>query len=277
MLRDTRDKHTFVEFCDEKNFTNGKKCNIIFLELNLIQARFVQNFFEKIKFSTQKNNKENKIGDDKNIKKYIYTNTFINAFTFIISISIFFITNFCYSNLDFLSQKASLKAGFTVNQNNIEASDIQTSNEISSNVQNQENIDNYIGQTRDRSENWYIEIPSISLKAEIQEGTTKEIMDKYVGHFEETQSWVGNIGLAAHNRGYKNNYFADIKKLKEGDIINYCYNNNIRKYVVTKQVIIEDTDWTYLEDTEENTLTLITCVENEPKYRRCVQATEDKQ
>ena len=176
-----------------------------------------------------------------------------------------------------MSQKASLKAGFTVNQNNIEASDIQTSNEISSNVQNQENIDNYIGQTRDRSENWYIEIPSISLKAEIQEGTTKEIMDKYVGHFEETQCWIGNIGLAAHNRGYENNYFADIKKLKEGDIINYCYNNNIRKYVVKKQVIIEDTDWTYLEDTEENTLTLITCVENEPKYRRCVQATEDKQ
>ena len=235
-----------------------------------------KNFFEKIKFSTQKNNKENKIGDDKNIKKYIYTNTFINVLTFIISISIFFIINFCYSNLDFLSQKASLKAGFTVNKNNIEASDIQTSNEINSNVQNQENIDNYIGQTRDRSENWYIEIPSISLKAEIQEGTTKEIMDKYVGHFEETQNWIGNIGLAAHNRGYENNYFADIKKLKEGDIINYCYNNNIRKYIVEKQVIIEDTDWTYLEDTEENTLTLITCVENEPKYRRCIQATEEK-
>ena len=101
-------------------------------------------------------------------------------------------------------------------------------------------------------------------------------MDKYVGHFEETQSWIGNIGLAAHNRGYENNYFADIKKLKEGDIINYCYNNKIRKYIVEKQVIIEDTDWTYLEDTEENTLTLITCVENEPKYRRCVQATEEK-
>lgn len=64
--------------------------------------------------------------------------------------------------------------------------------------------------------------------------------------------------------------------MKEGDIINYCYNNNIRKYVVKKQVIIEDTDWTYLEDTEENILTLITCVENEPKYRRCVQATEEK-
>lgn len=175
-----------------------------------------------------------------------------------------------------MSQKASLKAGFSVNQTNIESADIQTSNEINSNFQNQENIDNYINQTEDEGINWYIEIPSISLKAQIQEGTTKEVMDKYVGHFEETQNWIGNIGLAAHNRGYENNYFANIKKLKEGDTINYCYNNNIRKYIVEKQVIIKDTDWTYLENTEENTLTLITCVENEPKYRRCIQATEEK-
>ena len=217
------------------------------------------------------------MGDDINIKKYFYTDTFINVLTFIISISIFFIINFCFSGVEFLSQKASLKAGFSVNQNNVETSDIQNSNnKITSNSQNQENIDNYIGQTQNKSGNWYIEIPVISLKAEIQEGTTKEIMDKYVGHFEETSNWIGNVGLAAHNRGYENNYFANIKKLKEGDIINYCYNNTIRKYVVEKQTIITDTDWTYLEDTEENTLTLITCVENEPKYRRCVQAIEEK-
>lgn len=217
------------------------------------------------------------MGDDINIKKYFYTNTFINVLTFIITISIFFIINFCFSGVEFLSQKASLKAGFSVNQNNVKTSDIENSNnKITTNSQNQENIDNYIGQTQYKSGNWYIEIPVISLKAEIQEGTTKEIMDKYVGHFEETSNWIGNIGLAAHNRGYENNYFANIKKLKEGDIINYCYNNTVRKYVVEKKTIITDTDWTYLEDTEENTLTLITCVENEPKYRRCVQAIEEK-
>ncbi len=217
------------------------------------------------------------MGDDINIKKYFYTNTFINVLNFIITISIFFIINFCFSGVEFLSQKASLKAGFSVNQNNVKTFDIENSNnKITTNSQNQENIDNYIGQTQYKSGNWYIEIPVISLKAEIQEGTTKEIMDKYVGHFEETSNWIGNIGLAAHNRGYENNYFANIKKLKEGDIINYCYNNTVRKYVVEKQTIITDTDWTYLEDTEENTLTLITCVENEPKYRRCVQAIEEK-
>ena len=67
------------------------------------------------------------------------------------------------------------------------------------------------------TKSWYIEIPVISLNAEIAEGTTKEVMDDYIGHFEETEELEGNIGLAAHNRGYKNNYFAKIKTLKEGD------------------------------------------------------------
>ena len=99
-------------------------------------------------------------------------------------------------------------------------------------------------------------------------------MDKFVGHFEETSKTNGNIGLAAHNRGYENNYFSGLKKLKEGDKILYTYENYKKEYAVTKHVIIENTDWTYLEDTEENTITLITCVENEPKYRRCIQGEE---
>lgn len=38
--------------------------------------------------------------------------------------------------------------------------------------------------------------------------------------------------------------------------------------------VIEETNWSYLENTVENKITLITCVENEPSYRRCIQATE---
>jgi len=47
---------------------------------------------------------------------------------------------------------------------------------------------------------WTIEIPAINLKADIEEGTTDEVMNKYVGHFENTKIWNGNVGLAAHNR-----------------------------------------------------------------------------
>lgn len=101
-------------------------------------------------------------------------------------------------------------------------------------------------------------------------------MDKYVGHFEETSKNIGNIGLAAHNRGYSVNYFSDIKRLKDGDEISYICNDFKKTYKVSKNVIIKDTDWTYLEKTEENTITLIKCVENEPEYRRCIQAKEEK-
>ena len=101
-------------------------------------------------------------------------------------------------------------------------------------------------------------------------------MDDYIGHFEETTKENGNVGLAAHNRGYKNNYFQDLKKLQEGDIIFYNYKGKIKEYKVTKHVIIKDTDWSYLEGTEQNTITLITCVENEPEYRRCIQGEEIK-
>lgn len=125
-----------------------------------------------------------------------------------------------------------------------------------------------------KNEIWQIQIPSINLTANIQNGTDKETLNKYVGHFKETQLEYGNIGLAAHNRGYEVNYFSKLKELKEGDEIIYKYNKTERIYEVVKNKIIKDTDVEILENTEENILTLITCVENEPEYRRCVQAKE---
>ena len=99
-------------------------------------------------------------------------------------------------------------------------------------------------------------------------------MENYIGHFEETNKEKGNVGLAAHNRGYKNNYFEKLKELKEGDSIFYNYRGSTKEYLVTKHVIIKDTDWSYLEKTDTNMITLITCVENEPEYRRCIQGEE---
>ncbi len=125
-----------------------------------------------------------------------------------------------------------------------------------------------------KNEIWQIQIPSINLTANIQNGTDKETLNKYVGHFKETQLEYGNIGLAAHNRGYEVNYFSKLKELKEGDEIIYKYNKTERIYEVVKNKIIKDTDVEILKNTEENILTLITCVENEPEYRRCVQAKE---
>jgi LPXTG-site transpeptidase (sortase) family protein len=121
---------------------------------------------------------------------------------------------------------------------------------------------------------WQIEIPKINLAAPIAEGTSTNIMNEYVGHFEETPKNKGNIGLAAHNRGYKINYFRDLKLLQKGDLIIYTYNGEISKYSVNELGIIKDTDWSKLESSSQDKLTLITCLEDEPEYRRYIQAVK---
>ena len=98
-----------------------------------------------------------------------------------------------------------------------------------------------------------------------------------MGHFTQTAKTVGNIGLAAHNRGYEVNYFEKLKLLKEGDEITYRYNEYENIYIVTENIIIKDTDWEHLEATDENQMTLITCVENGPEFRRCVKAIEKEE
>lgn len=121
---------------------------------------------------------------------------------------------------------------------------------------------------------WYIEIPSINLKAPIAEGIDTFTLNTKVGHFIETPLIDGNVGLAAHNRGYEYNFFKDLKDVKIDDEIIYYYLNDKKRYLVDKIEIIKNTDWTYLNNTEENKITLITCIENQPDYRRCVQAIE---
>lgn len=121
---------------------------------------------------------------------------------------------------------------------------------------------------------WRILIPKIYLDAPIIEGTSKEVLRRGVGHFEQTSKENGNVVLAAHNRGYKYNFFKDIKKLAIGDTITYKTEGGKKIYKVTQNKEIQETDFSCLENTKENTLTLITCVENKPAYRTCVKAIQ---
>lgn len=125
-----------------------------------------------------------------------------------------------------------------------------------------------------KSNNWRIKIEKIHLDAPIIEGTESEILRRAVGHFESSSTWNGNVCLAAHNRGYKYNYFGEIKKLELGDIITYQTEYGERKYEVVINEIIKETDLSYIQDTKENKLTLITCEENKREYRRCIQANQ---
>lgn len=182
--------------------------------------------------------------------------TFISRFLFIMSVLIFIIIQ-----KNIYQFRIELKSNTEIGKEILNEKLMENRDNINENQEVMNNV-------------WKIQIPSIGLIADISNGTDKETLNKYVGHFIETPIEEGNIALAGHNRGYDVNYFSRLKELREGDEIIYIHNEINRIYEVTKNKIIKDTDIDVLENTEENILTLITCVENEPNYRRCVQAEE---
>lgn len=119
----------------------------------------------------------------------------------------------------------------------------------------------------------YLTINSIGLNMiPIAEGTDMDILNRYLGHFEETRFTNGNIAICGHNRGYENNYFENLKNVKNGDLVEYKTKDYIVQYMITNIRKIAETDLSVLEQNGEEKLTLITCVENEPQYRYCVTA-----
>ena len=90
------------------------------------------------------------------------------------------------------------------------------------------------------TEIWNIKIPNINLIAPIKDGTEVDILNKYVGHFTDSGYILGNISLAAHNRGYPVNYFKDLKKLKIGDEIIYEYKDLKMTYKINQIRIIQN-------------------------------------
>lgn len=120
-----------------------------------------------------------------------------------------------------------------------------------------------------------LKIEKINLNGTIKEGSTNEILRDYIGHIEETAKYDGNVGLAAHNRGNKYSYFARINELEPGDEIVYTTKYGERKYIVDTKKEILETDWSNLEGTSDNRLTLITCIKNKVNQRLCVQAVQE--
>lgn len=119
-------------------------------------------------------------------------------------------------------------------------------------------------------------IPKLNVKAQILEGTEMEVLAVSIGHFKESALWEGNVALASHNRGNSvAHYFNQIHELNEGDEIIYKTNMGERSYKVYSTKEIENTDWSVIENTEENIITLITCITGHPEKRLCVQAKEN--
>lgn len=122
-------------------------------------------------------------------------------------------------------------------------------------------------------------IPKLELSApvyETEEGGEIESMTKGVAHFAISSAWEGNIGLASHNVAPAGAvaYFRDIHKLEKGDTLSYKTALGEREYKVTEVKEIAEDDWSFLSRTEDNRLTLITCITGKPDMRFMVQALE---
>lgn len=116
-----------------------------------------------------------------------------------------------------------------------------------------------------------INIPALGISMKVWEGESN--MDKGLGHYISSSAWNGNVAMFGHNRGSQY-AIGGIKNLQQGDTITYTTIYGTRTYQVTTVQIISNTDWSYLQSTADNRITLITCLANHPESRVCVQAVE---
>jgi len=105
-------------------------------------------------------------------------------------------------------------------------------------------------------------------------GATMEAMDFGAGHFSFTGLHYGNVGLIGHNRGARNGFFSFVRLLQYGDIVRVDIGGVVRSYEVFMKTIIDETDFSPLQQFGDNRLTLITCVEYVRNQRRVVSLIE---
>ncbi len=121
-------------------------------------------------------------------------------------------------------------------------------------------------------------IPSLKLTVPIFAGTSELVLNRGVGWIEGTAmpGEEGNVGLAGHRDGY----FRGLKDLKLGDTIEVQSVGRTLRYRVTALKIVEPTDVSVLDPTDEPSVTLVTCypfyyVGNAPQ-RYIVKGTLDR-
>ena len=118
-----------------------------------------------------------------------------------------------------------------------------------------------------------IKIPALKINMKVWEGETGASMKKGLGHYSSTSAWDGNVGACGHNRGTKY-AIGSIKNLERGDTITYTTIYGTRTYAVETVKIISNSDWSYLQATSDNRITLTTCLADHPESRVLVQAVE---
>jgi len=122
-----------------------------------------------------------------------------------------------------------------------------------------------------------LSIPKIGLSVNVYESDSEmEAMTHGLAHFKTTSAFDGNVGICGHNVNLDGTvgYFYNLHKLAVGDTISYKTALGQRTYTVETVKEIAETDWSYLGRTEDNRVTLITCITGKTNMRLMVQTAE---
>ena len=154
---------------------------------------------------------------------------------------------------------------------NIQNRLVEISTSEKTNDNNTNDFEYILEQKNDEGVVGVIKIDKIDYEGLIYEGTDLDTLSRGVGHIESTSFFEGNVGLAAHNTLDK---WAKLYTLQIGDTIDYVSFLGTKQYEVTTIQEIEETNWSFLRSSDDNKITLITCIVGKPQLRLCIQGTE---
>jgi LPXTG-site transpeptidase (sortase) family protein len=102
-----------------------------------------------------------------------------------------------------------------------------------------------------------LELPSVGLKVPVYPSDSEINMDRGAGIIDGMSypHEAGNIGIAGHRDGY----FRVLKDVQVGDKIRLQTIEGPKQFTIDSRQVVEVDDRSVLQDTEDQTVTLITC------------------
>jgi sortase A len=102
-----------------------------------------------------------------------------------------------------------------------------------------------------------LRVPKAAIEVPILEGTDDLTLNRGVGHIPGTSlpGHSGNIAITGHRDGF----FRGLKDITTGDTIEIVRHNQTDRYLVRNIKIVLPSDTSVLNQTDDSTLTLITC------------------
>jgi LPXTG-site transpeptidase (sortase) family protein len=107
-----------------------------------------------------------------------------------------------------------------------------------------------------------LSVPSVGIHdlRVVEDGENLENIKTVAGHFVNTALFDGNVGICGHNFTDKPPYFGKLTDVRVGDEIVWRAKFGVRRYAVTSNQHIAAEDWSALTETDDDRITLVTCL-----------------